>query len=164
MPKIKFQLTQADYDRLVAERADIIEHQMPATREDLELARSQGDLSENEDYRAAKTQLAQLEARYKELNERIDNSEIVEYAGNHVVGIGTKIRVHDHSTDEELEIRIGGHEGAKPFDAIISVSNESPFGQAVLNHKVGDTVTIQADPKYEVTILSIERDQTDAEK
>lgn len=160
MAKQKYLLTQEDYDKLVRERQKIIEVDIPNNLEDLNLARSQGDLSENADYDAAKSEQSRLNARIEELNDRIDNCEIIKYEGNHIVGIGTKIQVKDHSTGEVFLIRIGGHEGSKPFDEIVSVSNESPFGKAVLGKKVGDTVTVEVSPKYDVTILSIEKDDT----
>lgn len=66
MAKQKYLLTQEDYDKLVRERQKIIEVDIPNNLEDLNLARSQGDLSENADYDAAKSEQSRLNARIEE--------------------------------------------------------------------------------------------------
>jgi len=100
-------------------------------------AREFGDLSENFEYHAAKNEQGLLEARIRTLRARLDGAEIVEDASTDAVGIGSMVDVETETGDTmTVEISAVGGSGA--------VSPTSPLGVALLGHKVGDTVDVEA--------------------
>lgn len=126
----------------------------PQVIEAIKDARAQGDLSENADYDAAKSDQATLEARIKELEYMIDHAKIIETAQSGIVGLGSTIKISYIEDDEEEEYKIVGSLEANPFEN--RISNESPIGKAVLNKKVGDIVSVDSpNGSYDVKILSI---------
>ena len=72
------------------------------------------------------------------------------------VSIGCKVRLLDMEYNDELEYQLVGSAEADP--KVGRISDESPIGSALLGHKSGDTVTVEA-PAGEVLfkILSIDR-------
>ncbi len=119
-------------------------------------ARSHGDLSENAEYDAARNEQAANEGEIAELDHRIKNAVIAEENDdNSVVHIGTVVTVYDKGFDEEVSYTIKGSTEADAMKNIIS--NESPVGAALLGHKKGETVTVDAPSgEYELKILKIE--------
>ena len=110
--------------------------------EQIKEARSFGDLSENSEYDEAKNEQAVVEARIKKLEDQlaviIDETEDSEGK----IGLGCTIKVEDMETgDEELYAIVGSQE-ANPMEC--RISDDSPFGKALLGHKVGDIVEVEA--------------------
>ena len=68
MDKDKVLLTKSGVEKLEEERDNLINVERPRVIEELQLARSQGDLSENADYDAARDKQAHIEARIKEID------------------------------------------------------------------------------------------------
>ena len=92
--------------------------------EQIKEARSFGDLSENSEYDEAKNEQAKLYGRIAEVENIL------------------AIKVQDLETgDEELYAIVGSQE-ANPMEC--RISDDSPFGKAMLGHKAGDTVEIEA--------------------
>jgi transcription elongation factor GreA len=112
-------------------------------------AREFGDLSENFEYHAAKNEQGLLEARIRSLRGRLDHAEIVEVASGGEVGIGSVVEVEDES-GEQMTVEVSAVGGAG------TVSPTSPLGSALLGHKPGETVEVQA-PRgaWRATIRSI---------
>ena len=68
--------------------------------------------------------------------------------------IGSKVLVYDEEFDEEIEYEITGTMEANAM--INKISNDSPVGSALLKHKVGDIVKINApDGEYKLKIMQI---------
>ena len=67
MDKDKVLLTKSGVEKLEEERDNLINVERPRVIEELQLARSQGDLSENADYDAARDKQAQIGQRIKEI-------------------------------------------------------------------------------------------------
>lgn len=117
-------------------------------------ARAQGDLSENADYDAARNAQAQIEAEIKELEYRLEHSEIAKSVEKGVVTVGSTVTVMDED-DEEDTYKIVGSVEADVFNN--KISNESPLGKALMNHKEGETVTVESpNGSYSITILKVE--------
>lgn len=68
MDKDKVLLTKSGVEKLEEERDNLINVERPRVIEELQLARSQGDLSENADYDAARDKQAQIDKELKKLN------------------------------------------------------------------------------------------------
>ena len=77
MDKDKVLLTKSGVEKLEEERDNLINVERPRVIEELQLARSQGDLSENADYDAARTEQAQVEGRIQELEKIMENAHII---------------------------------------------------------------------------------------
>ncbi len=153
-------LTQDGYDQLLKELDYVKNVEQKKNIEDLQDARSQGDLSENADYDAARDQQAKIAARIKELELIIKNAVIIgeEATGNNL-GKKIKIRFLDNVADDEEEIetyQLVGSLQADPLNGLIS--NESPLGKAVLDKKVGDKAYVKTESHKEfwVEILDIQ--------
>ena len=106
-------------------------------------ARSHGDLSENAEYDAARNEQAANEGEIVELDYKIKNAKIIEEnADNSFVHIGSKVTVYDIDMEETVVYEITGTTEANVMEN--KISNESPVGAALLNHKVGDIVSVPA--------------------
>ena len=106
-------------------------------------ARSFGDLSENSEYDEAKTEQGKLYSRIAELKDLIENAQIdnsTATAGT--VGHGSVVKVLDFEDKSETEYQIVGSQDANPM--IGRISSDSPFGIALLGHKAGDEITVEA--------------------
>ena len=77
MDKDKVLLTKSGVEKLEEERDNLINVERPRVIEELQLARSQGDLSENADYDAARDKQAQIEQRIKQIEYMLQNAEII---------------------------------------------------------------------------------------
>ena len=111
--------------------------------EELKLARSYGDLSENSEYDEAKTNQGKVYTRIAEVQNLINNAVIVENSSNtDVIGNGSLVTVRDMDIDEIEQYQIVGSQEADPMNG--KLSKESPFGMSLMGKKVGDIVDVQA--------------------
>jgi len=108
----------------------------------LEAAIAQGDLKENADYHAAKEEQAFTEGRIKDLEDSLRRAKIIEDVGPaDVVRVGHTVTVVEEGYDDEEAYYIVGPHEADPGNG--RISNESPFGQALIGSKLGQTVTVE---------------------
>ena len=113
-----------------------------------------GDLSENADYHKAKEDQGFLEGRIQEIETILRNAVIIEKSQGDVVAIGSHVTIQEESFDPEIYHVVGARE-ADPRNG--KISNESPIGRALMDHKVGEVV--EADTpggKIKFKILKIE--------
>lgn len=117
-------------------------------------ARALGDLSENAEYDAARTEQAEVESKIVELEAMIERAVIIKEVQTDKVALGTSVKIN-YIEDNEVEIySIVGSKEADPFEN--KISNVSPIAQAIMGHKVGDKVLVDSpNGKYEVEILEI---------
>jgi transcription elongation factor GreA len=124
-------------------------------------AREKGDLKENADYHAARDELAMLEARIKNLEERLKSASVIDpnEVPEGIVFLGSTVKVTDVATGEEETFRIVGELGNNAFDLdsdVMEVSASSPLGESLLRAHVGDTVRVplpRGDRRYRVDQL-----------
>ena len=120
----------------------------------LRAAIQQGDLSENADYISAKEDQAFLEGRIQELEAVLRTAVIMEKTNSDVVTVGSTVTVQEESFDPETYYMVGAKE-ADPRNG--KISNESPIGRALMDHKVGDVVEAETPSgKLKFKILKIE--------
>ena len=99
-----------------------------------------GDLSENADYKQAKDDQGFLEGRIQEIEYLLKNAIIIERAASRdVVGIGNRVTIEEDGSPPETYHIVGAKE-ADPRNG--KISNESPIGQALAGHRVGDWVEV----------------------
>ena len=126
--------------------------------EQIAIARGFGDLSENAEYDEAKKEQGKLEEEIVRLDHMIRTAIVIndDDITTEQVNVGTAVTIKDTETGDEETYEIVGAQEADPFEN--RISNESLVGAALLGHKVGDTVVVEApagDFSYE--ILSITR-------
>ena len=152
----KYQLTKEGVSKLEAEYRHLLDVVRPQNTKDIVDARSLGDLSENADYDAARDAQAIPEGRIQEIENILNNYELIkESSSTKSVKIGCIVVVKDLTFDEEDRYEIVGSIEADPMQN--KLSSESPLASAILGHKVGDVVEVNAPTPYSVEIISIER-------
>ena len=149
----KIMVTAEGYLDLENELNELKNVRRPQIIQAIKEARALGDLSENADYDAARDEQAQVESRIKELEYKLEHSEIIENKKKNQVSLGSKI-VIKYDDGEEDEYMIVGSLEADPFNN--RISNESPIGIAVMGKKQGDVVSVASpNGSYEVEITAI---------
>lgn len=157
--KTKTVVTREGYEKLKAEYERLVHEERNQVIVELQEARAQGDLSENADYDAARDHQARVEARIQEVEAMLNNVEIidndkVDSKGQQVVGLGSTVTIKDLSDGNEETYKIVGSVEADPFNGLLS--NETPLALAILDNKVGDTVTVTGiEEPYDVKILAV---------
>ncbi len=151
-------MTYAGLKKLQDELQDLKVNQRREIAQKIKEAREQGDLSENAEYDAAKDEQRDIEARIEQIEQILKNAEVVDEDEVDLdkINIGCLVRVLDIEYDEEEEYRLVGSSEASSLQN--KISNESPFGKALIGAKVGDIVEVEAPAgviKYKV--LSIHR-------
>ena len=148
-----FELTAEGFLELETELNELKNVRRPEVINALKEARANGDLSENADYDAARNEQAQIEARIKELEYKLEHSKIVDKEKGGKAGIGSVVTIQDEDGDEE-EYKLVSSVEADPFNNKISV--ESPIGTAIKGHKAGDTVLVESpNGGYNITITKV---------
>ena len=152
--KKEFLLTSEGYLDLETELNTLKNEDRPRIIEAIKEARAQGDLSENADYDAARDEQAKIEARIQELEYMLEHAKIIEKASGDKVAVGTTVTVKYVDDDEEDQNSIVGSMEADPFEN--KISNESPIGKAIMDKKVGDTISVESpNGSYDIKIVKI---------
>jgi transcription elongation factor GreA len=135
-------LTAEGAARLKEELARLKGPERDAISKRLREAISQGDLSENADYHKAKEDQSFLEGRILELTYLLQNAVIIDERARAagVVDVGATVTVQEEDFEPETYQLVGAKE-ADPRGG--RISNESPFGRALLGARVGETVTAE---------------------
>lgn len=120
----------------------------------LKEARALGDLSENAEYDAARSEQATVEAKIIELENMIEHAIIIKEVKTDKVSIGNNVKI-EYVEDNDTEVySIVGSKEADPFNN--KISNESPIAQAILGLKTGDIANVSSpNGEYQVKILEI---------
>ena len=150
----KFYVTEEGLAELKLELENLIHVERQEVIEELKAARAQGDLSENADYDAARDHQAKVEARIKELDYQIKNSEIINKGrGSKTVKIGSTVQFEEFDTKNTITYKIVGSVEADPVNGLLS--NVTPLAEAILDKKVGDVCEVEVDQPYSVKIIKI---------
>ena len=107
-------------------------------------ARSFGDLSENSEYDEAKTEQGKLYSRIAEVENILSNYVIIEEheSDPNSVRLGSSVKVLDLEFEEEESYQVVGSQEADPMNG--RISEDSPFGKALLGKAIGDEVQVEA--------------------
>ncbi len=111
--------------------------------ENVGIARSFGDLSENSEYDEAKNEQAKIEAQISDLEETIAMARVISdhEIQTDVVSVGVSVLVYDEEFDEEILYTLVSSREVDPLNN--KISDQSPIGKAFIGAKVGDTVTVE---------------------
>ena len=154
----EYKMSQARYDELQEELNYLKTTRSDEVAEQIKVARGFGDLSENSEYDEAKNEQGKLYSHIAEVEEILQHAVIVDESGNtDVVAIGCKVTVEGPDGKAlPTPYSIVGSQESDPMRGIIS--EESPFGKALIGAREGDTVTVEA-PRGSIVykVLKIER-------
>lgn len=147
-------LTPEGRERLKAELEHLRTVRRPRLAHQLREAIDEGDLTENAGYEDAKHEQSFVEGRIVTLETLLKRAVVVEGArGSDRVTFGSSVTVMERGGGEE-SFQIVGFAEADPDNG--RISNESPLGGALLDHKVGDEVAVEApDGVFYFEILDI---------
>lgn len=143
--------------RKLQEEINALEHELSHDLpRELKKAIALGDLSENAEYHMAKQRQEFVKARLRQLGRRLADLSLVNM--NNIpkdkVGLGSTVKVYDSTKEEEIEYKLVTSEESDV--AAGKVSTTSPIGRALLNKKVGDTVTVVTPTgKRELEVLNL---------
>lgn len=135
---------------------------LPGLRDEIKRARELGDLSENDEYRSAKREYSKNNSRMRYLQNMINTAVIITTDSKEdEVGLFDKVEIYYPDDDETDTVRVVTTLRNDVFSN--NISKESPFGKALLGHKVGETVTVVVNEKvsYPVKIVSITKGEDD---
>jgi transcription elongation factor GreA len=134
-------LTQQGVTKLQEELAELKGARRQELARRLRSAVQMGDLSENADYHKAKEDQAFLEGRIQEIEYLLRSAVIIEKnASSDVVGLGNHVTIQEGDSPPETYHLVGAKE-ADPRNG--RISNESPIGRALVDHRIGDVVEVQ---------------------
>lgn len=129
--------------KLRDELKQLKEVERPKVSKDIGVAREHGDLSENAEYHAAKERQGWIEARIKDLEDKLARAEVIDpskLSGSRVA-FGATVTVTNLDTEEEAVYRIVGPDEADLNQGSISVT--SPLARALIGKEVGDEVKVR---------------------
>ena len=137
----KITITQENFDDLQKQLRYLLDVERPQNQEELALARSQGDLSENADYDAARNKQAEIEANITRIQSILDNCVIAEEkdSKNKITATST-VTIYDEEEGEEITYTLVG--SITPNPAENKITTESALGAAILGKEKGDEVEI----------------------
>lgn len=146
-----FQRLQDELDHLRTEKRQEVAARLREAMED------GGDMGVDLDaeYEAAKNEQAFVEGRIQELETLLANARVIENTGKRdVVEVGATVTIKEGRSKPEIYTVVGRAE-ANPREGLIS--NESPLGKAILDHRAGDKVQVEAPGgAFEVQIVKVE--------
>ncbi|MDP3661622.1 MAG: transcription elongation factor GreA [bacterium] len=141
MADIDVRLTKEKFVELSNELESLKTARRKEVAENLEYAKSLGDLSENAEYHEARAAQAQLEDRIAKLDHLLKSAIILEKrAQSDTVGIGSQVRLKREKDSKELSYRIVGSEEGDV--ALGNVSVDSPLSQAMMGKKAGVSFSV----------------------
>jgi transcription elongation factor GreA len=125
------------------DEAQKIDYELRVTLpKEIQAALGQGDLSENAEYEAAKERQSTLHARLGQIRKRLADLSRIDVAAipKDRAGLGSEITVENMETGDEITYMLVIPELADGNKGYVSMA--APVGKALMNRKVGDTVTI----------------------
>ena len=152
--KKKTYLTEDGLNELKKELEYLKTEKRPEVINALKEARALGDLSENAEYDAARTEQAEVEGKIAEIEAMLENAELIKEVNTNKVSIGSTVTLKYIEDDETDTYTIVGSKEADPFEN--KISNESPIAKSIIGAKKGELVTVDSpNGKYQVEIVEI---------
>ena len=156
------ELTRVDMEKMRRELEYRENELMPRILEDVKTARSFGDLSENFEYKAAKTEQRKNMSRIRYLKQMLASAVVIESeSADDVAGLFDSVTLFMEDEGEEMTVRFVTTLRQNALEGLIS--KESPLGQAVLGHRAGERVQVRVseDYSYWTQIRSITKGEDD---
>ena len=155
-------MSKFGYEKLALELENLKSVERPKVVQEIDTARSHGDLKENAEYHAAREKQAFIEGRIAELTDLLSRAQIIDPTSyeHNAVKFGSTVLISDLDTDKESRYTVVGIAEANLDKGYISLS--SPLARAMLGKKVGDEFKVRL-PKgeSEFEIVSIKYEPLD---
>ncbi len=135
------EMTQTGHDQLQSDLKRLELEERPRVTEQVSRARADGDLRENAPYHAAREGLQEIDRKINEIKETLAAATIAREATGERAGLGTTVVVRDLHDNEELTYTLVGPGDVDRRGGRISI--QSPVGQALVDHTVGDTIDVK---------------------
>ena len=151
-------ISAGGHKKLKEEIDRLIRIERPSVIKEIEIALGHGDLSENAEYTYAKEKQALIEARLRDLQDRLASSEVIDLENrppSDRVVFGSRVTIEDVDTNEQKVYTILGQDDADISRGIISV--DSPLGKALIGKHEQDFVEVKTPNgirEYEVLEVS----------
>ena len=140
----KHHLTVEGLEKFKSELDHLKNVERPRVIELIKEARTQGDLSENADYDAARDEQARLESRINELENIIKNAEVIETNGKASSNLGMIFKIKFEGTNTERVFTLVSSSIETDTDPMnLKISTDSPIGAKVANAVVGDKLEVK---------------------
>jgi transcription elongation factor GreA len=157
--RMRVPITREGYNELLKELEHIKNVDRLRITKEIEAAREHGDLTENAEYHAAKEKQGHIEAKIRELENKLGESEIIDLGRlpEDKIVFGSVVLLENLETGEKVQYRLVG-----PHESDIKknrVSVTSPIGRALMGKAPGDVATVQAPggrKEYEVVLIGSE--------
>lgn len=133
-----------------------LKEERPKISREIGVARDHGDIKENAEYHAAKERQGMVEARIKDLEDKLGRAEIIDPAtlSGTKIKFGATVRLLNIDTEEEVVYQLIGAEEANIANGTISIS--APLARAMISREVGDEISVTlpgGKRSYEVTSI-----------
>jgi len=149
-------LTKEGFEKLQDELDYLRKTKRQEVADRLHEAMEGGELIENAEYEAAKNEQAFVEGRIQELEMLLATARVIEddkKKRGESIQVGATVTIQEDGSDEETYTIVGAAE-ANPREG--KISNESPMGKALLNHRAGDDVQVETpDGSYTIRVIKI---------
>jgi transcription elongation factor GreA len=151
-------LTKEGYQKLADELEFLRTTKRLEVANRLHEAMEGGELIENAEYEAAKNEQAFVEGRIQELEMILASARVIDEKKkkekSDLVQVGSTVTIKENGSGSEKYTIVGAAE-ANPREG--KISNESPIGKAILNHRSGEEVNVEAPGgTYKVKIVKVE--------
>lgn len=147
-------LSQEKFDELTKELEHLKTVRRREIAEQLEYARSLGDLSENAEYEEARNLQAATEDRIRQIEEQLSRARIIEHHKGNVVSLGSFVTIQKIGEKGELTYEVVGSAEANMQEH--KISHLSPLGSALMGKKKGDEFSFQTpkgSQKYKIVAV-----------
>jgi transcription elongation factor GreA len=120
-----------------------LKEERPKISREIGVAREHGDLSENAEYHAAKERQGMVEARIKDIEDKLARSEVIDPAklSGSKVSFGATVELSNIDTEESVTYQIVGAEESNVAEGLISIS--APLARALIGRQIGDEVQVK---------------------
>lgn len=137
-------MTEEGYENLKAELKRLKTKDRYEVAKEIEIARAHGDLSENAEYEAAKDKQGHIEAKIRDLEDKLARADVIDpskLTSDRIV-FGATVELEDLDTGEEIRVQIVGPEEGDAKRGKISV--HSPMARALIGKEVEDEAVVKA--------------------
>lgn len=147
-------LSKEKFDELTKELEHLKTVRRREIAEQLEYARSLGDLSENAEYEEARNLQAATEDRIRQIESELSRVRIIEHTKGNIVSLGSVVVIQKQGEKDEHKYEIVGSAEANMQEH--KISHLSPLGAALMEKKKGDTFTFdtpKGPQKYKIVSI-----------